>query len=94
MKTPVAVQIAGQRFVLRGDDDERSMREMAAYLDGRIKELQKQTRAADTQSLAVLAALQITEDLFKERRTLAELKRRIRERSRALLHLVESRARV
>jgi cell division protein ZapA len=94
MKTPVAVQIAGQRFVLRGDDDERSMREMAAYLDGRIKELQKQTRAADTQSLAVLAALQITEDLFKERRTLAELKRRIRERSRALLHLVESRARL
>jgi cell division protein ZapA (FtsZ GTPase activity inhibitor) len=67
---------------------------MAAYLDGRIKELQKQTRAADTQSLAILAALQITEELFKERRTLAELKKRIRERSRALLHLVESRARV
>jgi cell division protein ZapA len=94
MKTPVAVQIAGQRFVLRGDEDERATRDMAAYLDGRIKELQKQTRAADTQSLAILAALQITEELFKERRTLAELKKRIRERSRALLHLVESRARV
>ena len=59
-----------------------------------MKEIQKQTRAADTQSLAILAALQITEELFKERRTLAELKKRIRERSRALLHLVESRARV
>jgi cell division protein ZapA len=94
MKTPVAVQIAGQRFVLRGDEDERATRDMAAYLDGRIKELQKQTRAADTQSLSVLAALQITEELFKERRTLAELKKRVRERSRALLHLVESRARV
>ena len=94
MKTPVAVQIAGQRFVLRGDEDERATRDMAAYLDGRIKELQKQTRAADTQSLAVLAALQITEELFKERRTLAELKKRVRERNRALLHLVESRARV
>ena len=94
MKTPVAVQIAGQRFVLRGDEDERATRDMAAYLDGRIKELQKQTRAADTQSLAVLAALQITEELFKERRASADLKKRIRERSRALLHLVESRARV
>jgi cell division protein ZapA len=94
MKTPVAVQIAGQRFVLRGDEDERATRDMAAYLDGRIKELQKQIRAADTQSLAVLAALQITEELFKERRALAELKKRIRERSRALLHLVEIRARV
>jgi cell division protein ZapA len=94
MKTPVAVQIAGQRFVLRGDQDERAMREMAAYLDGRMKELQKQTRTADTQSLAVLAALQITEELFKERRDLAELKRRLRDKGRALLHLVESRARV
>jgi cell division protein ZapA len=94
MKTPVTVQIAGQRFVLRGDEDERAMRDMAAFLDGRMKELQKQTRTADTQSLAVLAALQITEELFKERRTLADLKKRIRDRGRALLHLVESRARV
>ncbi|MGA7743999.1 MAG: cell division protein ZapA [Polyangia bacterium] len=94
MKTPVTVQIAGQRFVLRGDEDERATREMAAYLDSRMKELQKQTRTADTQSLAVLAALQITEELFGERRARADLKRRVRERSRALLHLVESRARV
>jgi cell division protein ZapA len=94
MKTPVTVQIAEQRFALRGDEDERAMRDMAGYVDSRMKELQKQSRTADTQSLAVLAALQITEELFKERRASADLKRRIRERSRALLHLVESRARV
>ena len=94
MKTPVTVQIGGQRFALRGDEDERVMRDMAGYVDSRMKELQKQTRTADTQSLVVLAALQITEELFKERRALADLKKRIRERSRALLHLVESRARV
>ncbi|HJX52439.1 MAG TPA: cell division protein ZapA [Polyangia bacterium] len=94
MKTPITVQIAGQRFVLRGDEDERATRDMAAYLDARMKELQKHTRTADTQSLAVLAALQITEELFAERRAFADLKRRIRDRGRALLHLVESRARV
>lgn len=94
MKTPINVQIGGQRFALRGDQDERMMREMASYVDGRMKELQKQTRTADTQSLAVLAALQITEELFKERRAREDLKKRIRERSNALLQLVESRARV
>jgi cell division protein ZapA len=94
MKTPVNVQIGGQRFALRGDQDERVVREMAAYVDARMKELQKQTRTADTQSLAVLAALQITEELFKERLAREELKKRVRERSDALLHLVESRARV
>jgi cell division protein ZapA len=94
MKTPINVQIGGQRFALRGDQDERMMREMASYVDGRMKELQKQTRTADTQSLAVLAALQITEELFKERRAREDLKKRVRERSNALLQLVESRARV
>ncbi len=94
MKTPINVQIGGQRFALRGDQDERMMREMAAYVDGRMKELQKQTRTADTQSLAVLAALQITEELFKERRAREDLKKRVRERSNALLQLVTSRARV
>jgi len=94
MKTPVTVQIGGQRFALRGDQDEKNMREMAAYVDSRMKELQKQTRTADTQSLAVLAALQITEELFKERQERIELKRRVREKSDALLRLVESRARV
>ncbi len=94
MKTPINVQIGGQRFALRGDQDERLMREMAAYVDGRMKELQKQTRTADTQSLAVLAALQITEELFKERRAREDLRKRIRDRSNALLQLVETRARV
>lgn len=94
MKTPINVQIGGQRFALRGDQDERMMREMASYVDGRMKELQKQTRTADTQSLAVLAALQITEELFKERRARKDLKKRVRERSNALLQLVETRARV
>jgi cell division protein ZapA len=94
MKTPVTVRIAGQSFSLRGDQDERAMREMAAYVDARMKDLQKQTRTADTQSLAVLAALQITEELFKERRSAADLKKRVRERSNALIQLVESRARI
>jgi cell division protein ZapA len=94
MKTPVTVRIAGQSFALRGDQDERAMREMAAYVDARMKDLQKQTRTADTQSLAVLAALQITEELFKERHSAADLKKRVRDRSNALIQLVESRARI
>jgi cell division protein ZapA (FtsZ GTPase activity inhibitor) len=48
MKTPVTVQIGGQRFALRGDEDERVMRDMAGYVDSRMKELQKQTRTADS----------------------------------------------
>jgi cell division protein ZapA len=94
MKTAVAVTIAGQRFTLRSDEDEGLVRDMAAHVDRRLRELQKQTRAADTQSLAILAALQITEDLWRERRDHAELRRQVRDKGRALLQFIERESRV
>jgi cell division protein ZapA len=94
MKSPVVVTIAGHRFTLRSDEDERVVREMAAHVDKRLRDLQKQTRAADTQSLAILTALQITEDLWKERRQHSDLRKRVRDKGRALLQFIEREGRV
>jgi cell division protein ZapA (FtsZ GTPase activity inhibitor) len=94
MKTPVNVTIAGHRFTLRSDEDERVVREMAAHVDKHLRELQKQTRASDTQTLAILTALQITEELWKERRRYADLKKRVRDKGRALLQFIEREGRV
>jgi cell division protein ZapA len=94
MKSPVAVTIGGHRYTLRSDEDERVVREMAAHVDKHLHDLQKQTRTADTQSLAILAALQITEELWKERRQLGELKKRVRDKGRALLQFIEREGRV
>jgi cell division protein ZapA len=89
MKRPVTVHIAGQKYTLRSDADEREVRALAAFVDGRLKDIQKQTRTADTQSLAILAALQIAEELFGEREATATLKRQIREKSQLLLQFLE-----
>lgn len=94
MKRSVPVQIAGQRFVLRSEADDDQVKEVAAYVDRRIKEVQKHTRTADTQSLAILAALQITEELFAQRRATGDLKKRVRDKSQALLTFLERAARV
>ena len=94
MKSPVTVSIGGHRYTLRSDEDERVVREMAAHVDKHLRDLQKQTRAADTQSLAVLTALQITEELWKSRRVHAELKKRVRDKGKALLQFIEREGRV
>jgi len=94
MKSPVVVTIGGHRYTLRSDEDERLVREMAAHVDKQLRDLQKQTRTADTQSLAILAALQITEELWKVRRQLGEIKKRVRDKGRALLQLIEREGRV
>jgi len=94
MKSAVVVTIGGHRYTLRSDEDERVVREMASHVDKHLRDLQKQTRAADTQSLAILTALQITEELWKTRRTQAELKKRVRDKGKALLQFIEREGRV
>ena len=94
MKSPVSVTIGGHRYTLRSDEDEKVVRDMAAHVDQHLRELQKQTRAADTQSLAILTALQITEELWKTRQMHAELKKRVRDKGKALLQFIEREGRV
>ena len=94
MKSPVVVTIGGHRYSLRSDEDEGVVREMAAHVDKHLRDLQKQTRAADTQSLAILTALQVTEELWRERRKHADLKKRVRDKGHALLQFIERESRV
>jgi len=94
VKRSIAVQIAGVRYSLKTDEDERWVKTLAAYVDGKIREAQKHARSPDTQSIAVLIALQIAEELFRERRDSSELRRRIREKSQSLLDYLEREARV
>jgi cell division protein ZapA len=95
VKRQVAVQIAGQRYVLRSDEgEEEAVREVAAYVDARIRDIQRQSRNADTQAQATLAALQIAEELFSERRATSTLKQKIREKGRLLLQFLEREARL
>ena len=94
MKRSVSVQIAGVRYSLKTDEDERWVKSLAAYVDGKMREVQKSTRTVDTQSAAVLTALQVAEELFAERRGARELRKSIREKSQSLLDYLEREARV
>jgi cell division protein ZapA len=94
VKRSVTVQIAGVRYALKTDQDDRWVKSVAAFVDGKIREAQKQSRSPDTQAVAVLTALQIAEELFDERRRSGELRKKIREKSQSLLDWLAKEARV
>ena len=70
------------------------MKAVAAFVDGKIREVQKHTRTVDTQAVAVLTALQIAEELFNERRQSTELRKKIRDKSQSLLDALAREARL
>jgi cell division protein ZapA (FtsZ GTPase activity inhibitor) len=89
MKRSVTVNVAGQRYTLRTDQDDKTLRAVVSAVDERLRDLQRASKSVDTQQLAVMAALQFAEELVVERTAGATLKREIRARGRALLQLLE-----
>jgi cell division protein ZapA len=94
MKRSVTVQIAGVKYALKTEEDDRYVKQMAAFVDGKIRDVQKHTRTIDTQAVAVLTALQIAEELFNERRQSGDLRKKIREKSQSLLEVLAREARL
>lgn len=88
----VTVQIAGQRYTLKSGGDDDRIKRIAAHVDGRIKDVSRQTRTVDSHAHAILAALQIAEELFDTKEAAADLRRRVRDRARTLLRFLEQKA--
>ena len=71
-KTVVKVSIVGDEYSIRSDETPEHTREVAAYLDKAIRKVM-QSGPGDPHKAAILAALQITDELFKAREGSAEL---------------------
>ena len=94
MKRSITVTIAGQNFSLHSDNDEKVVKKLAASVDRRIRQINRAGRSFDSQKVAVLAALQLAEELHNEQEQAQAFKKEVRERGRALLKLLSRQARV
>lgn len=69
----VQVEIYGQIYSLKGTDDPARIRELAAYVDTKMKEIEKGTGTVDSLRVAILTALTITDELYRLRAKHSEL---------------------
>ena len=67
MSSIVTVEIAGQRYPIRSALDERYVAELAAYVDQKMRAASDAAPASDMLGLAVLVALNIADEYFRER---------------------------
>ena len=70
----VQVEIFGQTYSIKVANDPAYIRELAAFVDARMKEIQKSTGTPDVYRIAILAALNITDELHRLRSQHDELK--------------------
>ena len=89
MSAPVKVQIFGQTYSIRGELEEKYVQKLATYVDEKMHAIAESTGIVDTQKLAVLAALAITDELHSMRRERSEEEELLREQAERCLTLVE-----
>ncbi len=63
----IQVEIFGQKYSLKGGADADYVRELARMVDARMKDVQRGSGTADVYRIAILAALNLADELYRLR---------------------------
>jgi len=66
--TTTDVEIFGSSYHVRGDKDPELLQELASHVDGKMREIAQQVSTVDTAKIAILAALNIADELLQCRK--------------------------
>ncbi len=86
----VPVVIQGQRYPVRSALDPQYVVELAAYVEEKMRTAAETGSANDTLRLAVLAALNIADEVFRCREAAASQSRAVADRARVIEQLVDA----
>ncbi|MCB0282014.1 MAG: cell division protein ZapA [Calditrichae bacterium] len=84
----INVNIFGSQYTLVSEDDDNFVKSIALYLDEKMREIDRSQNMKSTARLAILAALNITEELFDEREYRKKLLNQINEEARKMNHSI------
>ena len=89
MKQSVTVRLAGHTLNLRTEGDPQHLRKIAAEFQDRIEQIRGGSRTASAHQVALLAGLQVCEELFQAQHDLDSVADRVRSRVERALDLLD-----
>ncbi len=71
----IEIEIFGQKYKIRvkGEEDEKYISSLTSYVDQKMREVGYRSKSADSLKIAVLAALNIADELFLSQKKLDQL---------------------
>src|ERR1044071_5531250 len=83
------VVIYNQTYTLRSSHDADYIQQLAQHVNDRMGEIARDTYTVDSLRVAILAAIQITDELYQSRREMKETEEEIAERSAKYAELLD-----
>lgn len=85
----VEIKVFGQTYTVKTDAEESHIQEVARYVNDKMDEVLKRTRSVSTLNVAILTALNIADDLLKEKEYRAAILREIEVKSKDLADKID-----
>lgn len=88
-KTATTVEILGREYRIRGSADGDYVRDVARYVDTKLRDVSRGAAGQPADRVAILAAMNIADELFQLRRAASEEITTIERRAEGLISLIE-----
>lgn len=85
----VEIKVFGQTYTVKTDAEEDYIQEVARYVNEKMEEVLKKTKSVSTLNVAILTALNIADDLLKEKKERIALLQEIEARSKDLVEKID-----
>ena len=84
------VEIFGRIYDVTGAIDKDYLEGLSAFVDGKMREIHESSRAVDTIKVAVMAALNIADELFQQRGQVEQVEAVIADKSRRCSDMLDA----
>jgi len=84
------VEICDRIYAVTGAMDGDYLERLSAYVDGKMREIQESSRTVDTVKVAVMAALNIADELFQQQDQAERADAALADRSRRCSEMLEA----
>ena len=85
----VEIKVFGQTYTVKTDAEEDYIQEVAKYVNEKMDEILKKTKSVSTLNVAILTALNIADDLLKEKKKRIALLQEIEVKSKNLVEKID-----
>jgi len=91
-KKSVKVRIFGEEYPIRSDENPEYTKKVAEYVDSMMRHVNKGTKTSDAHTVAILAAMSITDELFRSRKGFLTLGDELKKRTSRILGFIDGEA--
>ncbi len=84
MTSVINIKILGEEYPIKTTTDEKYLKNVVRFVDGKMDEVKRALKLRDDKKVAILASLNIADDLFKQKRIYEQLVIELEERIKNL----------